>query len=60
MRCLNDVIDSLLDRNNIDERINSIYDDLLKILHDEMDTTLKYKDIVPNVSKRKRFISKPY
>ena len=52
--------DSLLDHQNIEGKINSIYETLIESLHDEMDSRLDYKEFTPNTNKRKRRNSKPY
>ncbi|CAG2194034.1 unnamed protein product [Mytilus edulis] len=60
VRCLDKVVDSLLDRHNIEQRINSIYETLLNTIHDEMDNVLDYKDLGQSTHKRKRRNTKPY
>ncbi|CAG2245226.1 unnamed protein product [Mytilus edulis] len=60
VRCLDKVVDSLLDRHNIEQRINSIYETLLNAIHDEMDNVLDYKDLGQSTHKRKRRNTKPY
>lgn len=60
MRCLENVIDSLLDIRNIDDRINTIYESFIEAIHHEMDNKVDYKDYTPSSNKRKRRNAKPY
>ncbi|XP_076072119.1 uncharacterized protein LOC143043825 [Mytilus galloprovincialis] len=60
VRSLQSIIDSMLHRNNIENRINTIYERLVKTLHDEMDEYMEYTDFNESTNKRKRNIGKPY
>ncbi|CAG2209764.1 unnamed protein product [Mytilus edulis] len=59
-RCLEHVVDSILDVRNIGGRINTIYETLIDALHNEMDDNMDYIDFTPSSNKRKRRNAKPY
>lgn len=60
VRNLEKVSDSLLNIRIIENRISTIYNTLINVLHEEMDDKTDYKDLTQNRSTRKRSKARPY
>ena len=60
MRCLTGIITSLHDRSLNQSEMDTKYDELIYVIHSEMEANCMYKDVTPTLKNAKKRRNKPY